>query len=151
MGGFNFTLFKTYPTVRIGYAGQQLVNGDFNNVNAVYSNSDDGMDCQVVVGPSANHTNIDLDVYQIAKQPGRNYPVAGWKATKTILESLDPEAWGDMPQGPTAWANFTYGDDSLRITMEIDANRNITFSSAHDSNNNGAFTEEEIWLSLIHI
>ncbi len=145
-GGYAFTLFKTYPCMRIGYARQQLVNGDFSNVNAVYTNANKGLDCQVVVEPNSTHDGLVLNVYQLAKQAGRNYPVAGWRDTKIILEDLEPTAWSDMPQGPTDWTTFNYGDDKIRITMEIDANRNIQFSSAHDASQNGNFTEEEVWL-----
>ena len=112
-GGYAFTTFKTYPKMRIGYSRQQLVNGDFTNPNAVYSNTDEGMDCQLVIEPSADHTNIDLAVYQLDASSGRNYPLAGWRTDKTIVEALNPEVWDDMPQGPTNWANFTYGDDNI--------------------------------------
>ncbi len=145
-GGYQMTLYKTYPKTIIGYSRQQLVNGDFNNENAVYNNDTDGMDCQCMLEVNDTNDSILQNVYQLEKQAGRNYPTAGWRATKIITEDLDPENWDAMPQNPTNWATFAFGSDNIKLTMELDANRNILFYTSHDSLGDNNFSEEALWL-----
>ncbi len=144
-GGFQFSVKKTYPKSIIGYARQQLVNGDFGDSNAVYNNNEDGMDCQIMM-ESGDNDDIYFNVYQLDKQPGRNYPVAGWRDVKIITTNLLPDGWSGMPSAPNNWLNFNFGTDNVKITMEIDANRNIICSASHDSAQDGVFTELQTWL-----
>ena len=145
-GGFQMTLYTTYPKTIIGYSRQQLVNGDFNNANAVYTNGTDGLDVQCMFEVNNTNDKVLQNVYQLEKQAGRNYPTAGWRDTKIITEELDPEAWSGMPQNPSDWQTFAFGSDHIKLTMELDANRNIGFYTSHDSLGDNNFSEEALWL-----
>ncbi len=145
-GGFQFSLENTYPMTLLGYAREQLINGDFSNPNAVYNSDPDGTDVNITIDASDDNTSLQLSVSQLAKQQGRNYPVAGWRDEKTITVATDPTDWSDLPQSPTDWATFTYGEDIVRVTLEIDGNLNISFSCAHDTKGDGTFVENELFL-----
>ncbi len=145
-GGLSFTVKETYPKTILGYARHALVTGDFSNSNAVYTNGKDGMDAQVVLTKDADTGKVYFNVYQLQKSGGINYPTAGWRTSKTICEDLDPTAWNAMPSSPANWTSFTFGADNIKISLNIDLNRNISFTASHDTGGNLTFTEEVTWL-----
>lgn len=148
-GGFQFTTKGTYTTTKIGYARNQLVTGDFGNPNEVYTKDNDGFDVNISIKADTGDntaSNICFNVYQIQKQPGVNYPNAGWRATKIICQDLDPEDWNSMPRTPADWASFTFGEDNIRVRAEIVGNTTILLYASHDTQGDGTFIEEVNWL-----
>lgn len=148
-GGFQFTTVGTYPKTYMGYTRTQLTTGNFANPNEVYSNADDGYDCQIqIYADKTDETagELQISLNQLIKQAGRDYPTAGWKDAKTVLVDLDPEDMSGLPQAPTDWSSFTFGEDHVKIIMTIDKNRNIEVACAHDTQGDGTFIEEATFL-----
>ena len=150
--GFDITYFNYYPSAIIGMVRTQLVDGFTvypGNNNAVFLNSDDGMDIQVQIDSDdiSPTSNPQFQVFQMLKRAGTSYPNANWRESKEITDLINPTAFATgNPSAPVSWTSFQNGTDHIRISIELNNVRNFVFKCSHDTAGNAVFLEQTTFL-----
>jgi hypothetical protein len=77
--------------------------------------------------------------------PGTVFPNNGWRKESISQTDIKPSEFGSLPGTPLSWTAFIYGDDTIRMKIEIDSNQKILCKLSHDDAGNKIFVEEVLF------
>ncbi|MBC8298882.1 MAG: hypothetical protein H8E55_24235 [Pelagibacterales bacterium] len=139
-----------YSSQRMGFMRNQLYTGPTKypgDANAVANAREtDGADInfQIINNPT-NQAAARFVIWKMTQQPGTVFPNAGWRNGQVIMD-ITSDAFDTLPNignsPPANWVNFDIANGpNVRMKIQIDAVRNMTFSVSHDTDGTGTFTE----------
>ena len=134
-----------YPEGRFGRSRDQLIQGITQypgDVQARINSDPSGQDVCIRLQNTPEQDDIIIQVTGFVKNPGFDYPLNGWRTTKTFTNPVKSSNWNSLSQSPANWTSFTYGKDSIKIRITQYNIRNNRFFISHDTQGDGTFIEE---------
>ena len=137
---------KDYGHCGIGWVRDQLVTGRTlypGDTNATFSLNVAECDLVFEMTSNAGLNDVEVRLYQMNNTGSQNYPIPGWRTSKTVFSTRSGDWKTDLPAStPASWASFTYGTDHVQMKVIVTGIRTLSITIAHDTAGDGTYIEE---------
>ena len=137
---------EDYGHCGIGWVRDQLVTGRTlypGDTNATFSLNVAECDLVFEMTSNAGLNDVEVRLYQMNNTGSQNYPIPGWRTSKTVFSTRSGDWKTDLPAStPASWASFTYGTDHVQMKVIVTGIRTLSITIAHDTAGDGTYIEE---------
>ena len=136
-----------YGSNMVGYVRNYLFEGRDNypgNGEAlIKAQQPNGFDITARVRDNPTKDGIIVSMGQLVQNAGILFPNGGWDGNSALrFDDYTPDSWSGNGTGAVDWATFDYGNDHIKVKINISKVRTFQLFISHDTNGDGTFVED---------
>jgi hypothetical protein len=136
-----------YGSNMVGYVRNFLFEGRDNypgNGEAlIKAQQSNGFDITARVRDNPAKDGIIVSMGQLVQNAGIIFPNGGWDGNSALrFDNYTPDSWSGQGTGAVDWGSFDYGNDHIKVKINISKVRTFQLFISHDNNGDGVFVED---------